>query len=164
MNSKTKIIVIRMRWLLIGGITFLALLIGVVLFIIASANDSGSSSSKNNRNDSKGNNNPAKTTASENITHTYTPGVYSASITLNGNPVDIQVTVDKNNINSIDLIHVSDAVTTMYPLLQTNFDEISKSVIETGSTQNITYSSDNKYTATMLLNAIQSALDKCTVK
>lgn len=152
-----------MKWLLTAGIIFLALLIGLVLFIIASSGGSNSSSSKNSRNDSKGNN-PAKTTASDNITHTYTPGVYSASITLNGNPVDIQVTVDKDNINSIELVQVSDAVTTMYPLLQTNFDEISKAVIETGSTQNITYSSDNKYTATMLLNAIQSALDKCTIK
>lgn len=163
MNSKTKIIVIRMKWLLIGGIILLALIMGLVLFIISSAGSSGSSNSKNNRNDSKGSS-PAKTTASDNIAHTYTPGVYSASITLNGNPVDIQVTVDKNNINSIELVQVSDAVTTMYPLLETNFEEISKAVMETGSTQNITYSSDNKYTATMLLNAIQSALDKCTVE
>lgn len=163
MNSKTKIIVIRMKWLLIGGIILLALIMGLVLFIISSAGSSGSSNSKNNQNNSKGSS-PAKTTASDNITHTYTPGVYSASITLNGNPVDIQITVDKNNINSIELVQVSDAVTTMYPLLETNFEEISKAVIETGSTQNITYSSDNKYTATMLLNAIQSALDKCTVE
>lgn len=163
MNSRTKIIVIRMKWLLIGGILLLALITGLILFIIASGRSSGSNNSKTNPNNSKGST-PSKTTASDNITHTYTPGVYSSSITLNGNPVDIQVTVDKNNINSIELVQVSDAVTTMYPLLETNFEEISKAVMETGSTQNITYSSDNKYTATMLLNAIQSALDKCTVK
>lgn len=159
MNSKTKIIVIHMRELLIGGIIVAALIIGLIFFMI-----SAMSNANNNKTGRPGGSNSSKTTSSDNIQHTYSPGVYTASITLNGNPVDVQVTVDKNNINSIELIQVSDAVTTMYPLLQTNFDELSKTVMETGTTQNITYSSENKYTSTMLLNAIQSALDKCTIK
>jgi uncharacterized protein with FMN-binding domain len=112
----------------------------------------------------------SRTTASKSVSstaktlNTYTPGVYTASVNLNGNPIDIQVTVDKDNINSIDILNVSDAVTTMYPMLESSFEELAAAVIENGSTQNITYSADNKYTSTMLLNAIQSALDKCTVK
>ena len=95
---------------------------------------------------------------------TYNPGVYTASVSLEGNPVDIQVTVDKHNINSIELVHISDAVTTMYPLIETNFESIAQSVMEQGSTKNITLGSDNKYTSSMLLNAIQNALNKCTTQ
>lgn len=36
---------------------------------------------------------------------------------LDGNPVDIKVTLDKNNINNIELVNLSDSVTTMYPML-----------------------------------------------
>lgn len=161
MNTKTKIIVIHMRELLIGGIILAALIIGLIFFIVSAMSNAGGSGNKSG---SSNGSTPSKTTSSTNIQHTYSPGVYTASITLNGNPVDVQVTVDKNNINSIELIQVSDAVTTMYPLLQTNFEEISKAVMETGTTQNIPYNSDNKYTSTMLLNAIQSALDKCTIQ
>ena len=90
----------------------------------------------------------------------YTPGVYTSSLMIGGNPADIQVTVDSNNINSIELINLSDSVQTMYPMLTTSFNEIKNAVIENGTTTNITYDSANKYTANLLLSAIQNALNK----
>jgi uncharacterized protein with FMN-binding domain len=157
MNSKTKIVVIRRRELLIGAVIGAAVIV-FIIFLIASLLTKSSQTSVSRTTGSKSISSAAKTI------NTYTPGVYSASINLNGNPIDIQVTVDKDNINSIDILNVSDDVTTMYPMLQSSFEELANAVIENGSTQNITYSADNKYTSTMLLNAIQSALDKCTVK
>ena len=94
----------------------------------------------------------------------YTPGVYRAGVSLNGNAVDIEVTVDKNRIQNIALVNLSEPVTTLYPSLESTFSELCASVIESGSTKNITYPAENKYTATMLLNAIQTALDKCTIQ
>ena len=79
---------------------------------------------------------------------------------LNGNPVDIQVTVDSDNINSIELVNMSESVQTMYPMLAPSFDEIKNAVIQRGTTADITYDSSNKYTASLLLGAIQNALDK----
>lgn len=93
-----------------------------------------------------------------------TPGVYRAGVSLNGNAVDIEVTVDKNRIQNIALVNLSEPVTTLYPSLESTFSELCASVIESGSTKNITYPAENKYTATMLLNAIQTALDKCTIQ
>ena len=90
--------------------------------------------------------------------------VYRAGVSLNGNAVDIEVTVDKNRIQNIALVNLSEPVTTLYPSLESTFSELCASVIESGSTKNITYPAENKYTATMLLNAIQTALDKCTIQ
>ncbi len=170
MNSKTKIVVIHMKELVIGGIILLVAIIAAIAIIInlvGGNNPAESSSSQNTsttNNSTQINKNNSQTTNTTNVTPTYTPGIYTASVSLEGNPVDIQVTVDKNNINSIELVQVSDTVTTMYPLIQTNFDEIATMVMKNGSTENITIGSDNKYTSTMLLNAIQKALDKCAVK
>lgn len=125
--------------------------------------NSGGSSGSSSSGSSSGNS-AVKTSSDQSVANTYIPGVYTASITLNGNPVDVQVTVDKNNINSIELKNLSDSVTTMYPMIENSFNSLAKSVIETGSTDNITYSSENKYTSTILLDAIKNALAKCTVK
>lgn len=179
MNSKTKIVVIHMKELIIGGIILIAALIAVIGIIMNMVNGGDSKSNVSSQNTSGTNSivsesesqstiqnevTNSQTTNTNTIVNTYTPGVYTASVSLDGNPVDIQVTVDKNNINSIELIQVSDAVTTMYPLIQTNFDEIANLVMKNGTTSNITLNSDNKYTSSMLLNAIQKALDKCVVK
>ena len=60
-------------------------------------------------------------------------------------------------------INLSDSVTTMYPMLNDNFEEIASAVKINGSTQNITYSADSKYTSSMILSGIKNALDKAVV-
>ena len=51
----------------------------------------------------------------------------------------------------------------MYPMLNDNFEEIASAVKINGSTQNITYSADSKYTSSMILSGIKTALDKAVV-
>ena len=51
----------------------------------------------------------------------------------------------------------------MYPMLNDNFEEIASAVKINGSTQNITYSADSKYTSSMILSGIKAALDKAVV-
>ena len=63
-------------------------------------------------------------------------------------------------ISTIEMINLSESVQTMYPMLNSSFDEIKTAVINNGSTDNITYNASSKYTATMLLSAIDSALAK----
>ena len=171
MNSKTKIVVLRRRELMIGVIAAIAVIVLLVILIASLINketksDNGAAGSKTTsyQTSSVGSSSQNSKSASAKVADTYTPGVYTASLTLNGSPLDIQVTVDKNNINSIEIINMSESVTTMYPMLESSFAELAKAVMESGSTKNITYSSDNKYTSTMLLNAIQAALDKCTIQ
>lgn len=147
MSNKTKILVIPLKELIIGVIIAVLL---IILSIFAISSFGGSKESNPGNNTSGGN----KASA------TYHPGVYTSSVMLNGTPIDIKVTVDANNINDIEMVNLNEAITTMYPAFQTSFDEIAAAVKEKGSTANIGYDTDNKYTSTMLLSAIQKALDK----
>ena len=93
----------------------------------------------------------------------YVPGVYSAALTLGSENVNVEVTVDKDRINSIDLVPLSEAVTTMYPLMQPTLDDLASQIVSTQSTENLTYQSASRYTSTALLNAINTALDKAKI-
>lgn len=90
----------------------------------------------------------------------YTAGIYTTSLTLNGSAIDIEVAVDDNSINSIRLINLDETVTTMYPLVEPAFDELVAQIYHTQSLEGITYSDESKYTSMVLLDAINTALDK----
>ena len=49
--------------------------------------------------------------------NTYIPGVYTTSLVLNDSVVEIEVTVDEENINSIRLVNLDEAVTAEYPYI-----------------------------------------------
>jgi len=152
MNSKTKIIVLHRRELLIGAIAAVIAIL-LLIFMISSLAGGSKDAAASSVNGAK--------SVSAGVSACYTPGVYRAGVSLNGNAVDIEVTVDKNSIQNIALVNLSEP---LYPSLESTFSELCASVIESGSTKNITYPAENKYTATMLLNAIQTALDKCTIQ
>ncbi len=57
--------------------------------------------------------------------------VYSSAITLNNQDVNVQVTVDADKITSVTLVPLSEAVTTMYPLMQPAMDTLSEQIVKT---------------------------------
>ena len=91
---------------------------------------------------------------------TFSPGVYTTSVTLSGNTMELAVTVDSDIVKSIRLVNTSETVETMYPLISSSLEALEKQVREKGSTDGITYSADAKYTSLVLINAIDTALDK----
>jgi len=149
MNSKTKIIVIP-KFVLIAAIIILVLIISIAVFM-------GFKGGMTQETDAL----KAQNTASD---HIYTPGVYTSSIMLDGNQLDIKVTLDADNINDIEMTNLSEDVTTMYPMLSDNFNELAENICENGSTENIRYSSEVKYTTSVLLNGINACLEKAEVR
>ncbi len=141
MSSATKIVVVKLKELVITGVLALLAVILLVLFII---HISSKASPKDD----------------ELAESTFNPGVYTASIILSGNTMDLEVTVDSNTVKSIRLVNTAEAVETMYPLLSSSLKEIESQVKESGTTDGITYSSDTKYTSLVLINAVEAALDK----
>ena len=89
----------------------------------------------------------------------YHAGVYTSPITLNDNTFDVEVKVDENHINSISLVNLSETTTAMYPLVEPALDALSDQIYTSQSTENITYSEENKYTSMLLLEAIDNALE-----
>lgn len=149
MSSKTKIVVLHMKEVIYTAIFLLLALVTIVLLVVMF----GGREKKN-----------AQAAAASGTENLYTPGVYTASIELNGNSFDVQVTVDKDHINSIELINLSEVATAMYPLMEPTLEDIASQIYASQSTENITYSDDNKYTSLLLLDAVRSALSKAEVQ
>ena len=141
MSAKTKIVVLRMK-----EIIYTAIFVGLAIFLITLCfimfrPKSGPASSSSG-------------------TAIYVPGVYSAALTLGSEQVNVEVAVDSDRINSIALIPLSEAVTTMYPLMQPAMDTLSEQIVKNQSTKNISYSDETRYTSTVLLKAVDKALSK----
>ena len=90
----------------------------------------------------------------------YTAGIYTTSLMLGGNPVEIAITVDQDYISSIRFRQLSESVAAMYPLMEPALDALSAQICETQSLENLSYSEDSQYTSLMLVSAIKTALAK----
>ena len=143
MSSKTKIVVLRMKEIIYTGIFvgLAVLLVALCLIMFRPKKDTAGSEAAS-----------------------YIPGVYSASLNLGNQDVNVQVAVDANRISSVSLVPLSEAVTTMYPLMQPTLDELADQIVSTQSLENLTYSSQSRYTSAALLKAIQTALDKAKIQ
>ena len=146
MSSKTKIVVLHLKELIYTGIFVLFGILFIVMLIIMFV-----------PRDKKEDN------AVETPAATYVPGIYTTSLIINDNVVDVEVTVDETNINDIRIVNLDEAVTTMFPLLEPAFDDLAGQICANQSLDNITYSDDNKYTSMVLLGAIKASLEKAAV-
>lgn len=145
MSSRTKIVVLHMKEI-IYTVLFAAfvILLVILLFIMFRSKQAKE----------------AAPTSAEVSTDLYVPGVYSATVALSDTSFDVQVTVDANHINSIELVNASEAVETMYPLMEPALSDLADQIIETQSIENITSAEESKYTSALLLDAIRTALAK----
>ena len=94
----------------------------------------------------------------------YVAGVYTSTIQLNDNTMDVQVAVDEDRINSVSLVNLDETVATMYPLMEPAVESLAEQIITKQSTENITYSGENQYTSMVILNAVNDALEKAAVE
>ena len=141
MSSKTKIVVLHMKEVIYTGIFLLLLVIlGVVMFLMFSSGKSE--------------------TASTDAVSKYTPGIYRTSIRLNNNTFDVEVTVDQEQIKSIHLANLSESTSAMFPLVEPVLDSLASQIYSSQSLDDLSYSSDQKYTALMLIHAIDEAVAK----
>lgn len=92
----------------------------------------------------------------------YTPGVWNSTLVLNDNALNIEVVLDENHINSVRIVNIDEAITTLFPLVEPALDNIKEQLYNDVPIDSITYSDDSRYTEIVLVDAIQSALDKAT--
>lgn len=152
MSTKTKIVVLHMKELIytgifcLLGILFLVLLL--MMFLPGRDKDTAPEESAE----------PASAQAS-----IYIPGIYTTELVLGNQSIDVEVIVEEDAITSIRLVNLNEAVTTMYPLLEPTLDSICSQIYESQSLDEVTYTSDSKYTSLVLLEAIQSSLEKAAI-
>ncbi|MFR5601705.1 MAG: hypothetical protein ACLTKI_04825 [Lachnospiraceae bacterium] len=144
MSSKTKIVVLRMKEIIYTAIFIGLGILLVTLFLIMFR--------------------PKKEALESASDEIYTPGVYTASLVLGSQQVNVEVAVDADRINSVSLVPLSDSVTTMYPLMAPAMEDLAAQICEKQTTENLTYSNDSRYTSMALLNAIETALSKASLE
>lgn len=176
MSSKTKIVVLHLKELIYTGIFAALGILFIILMIIMflpdkKTNQPSDIPAEPRTNETQTNeptpgetqpgNTPKSTGSAQNTSSvSYIPGVYSTAMHLGNHTVDVEVIVDKDNINSIRLVNLDEAVTTMYPLLEPAFDSLTAQIYEAQSLEDITYTNENKYTSLVLLQAIEASLER----
>ena len=137
MQSKPKILVLKMRELVYTGIFLFLAVVLIVLLVLMFRTEKA----------------PEKRTS-------ISTERYSSPVTLGDTVVDVTVTVDPDRIKAIDLNNLSETTSTMYPLIRPAVEELEAQILEKQSTKDITWEATGKYTAGILLNAIEKALDQ----
>lgn len=143
MGTQTKIVVIKAKEIIYTGIF---LVLGILLIVLL-INMFG-----------KGKESKTETTSK------YVPGVYSSTITLGENTLNVAVTVDEDTVSGVSIENLDETVTTMYPLLEPALNEINNQISVVDSVDDITYSKENQYTYIILNQAIKNALEQASVK
>lgn len=151
MSAKTKIVVLHMKELIYTAVFVVLGILFVILLVMMFLPGNGETPA------------PEESAVPTSSSALYIPGIYTTELVLGNQTIDIEVIVDKETITSIRMVNLSDAVTTMYPLLEPAFDSVCSQVYELQTTAGVIYSSDSKYTSLVLLEAIQASLDKAVL-
>lgn len=143
--AKTKIVVIQTKELIytaiFAGLGILLILLLVIMFLPSKDKAQETSASGQSK---------------------YTPGVYNSQITLGDSTLNLEVIVDANQIKSVSFINLEDSVTTMYPLVKPALEDIEKQLMEGTDISQIATTEKSKYTQTLLIEGIKTALGKAT--
>mgnify|MGYP004498463771 CR=1 FL=1 len=140
--AKTKIVVIQTKELIytaiFAGLGILLILLLVFMFL-------PSQSSKEKK---------------EHTGSTYTPGIYTSQIKLGDSTLNLELVVDADQIKSVSLVNLEKSVSTMYPLVKPSLESIEKELIAGTSIDDIPLSEKSKYTESLLIEGIRTALSK----
>ena len=95
---------------------------------------------------------------------TYTPGIYTTSLELNNQYVNIEVTVDDHMVKNITLNNLSDTTAVMYPLLEPSVEYIVTELHKGTPLTEIECDDSNRYTHMILTDAISTLLKEAKVQ
>ena len=156
MSGKTKILVLHMKEVIYTGIfIFLGIIFLILLAIMFLPNrTSVDSSPANTESSAEANENQSS------ISGEYTPGIYSATLEVSGNTLEMQVIIEQTGITDVSFTHLDEAIETMYPLFTPVLDSISEQLKSGVALEDVVYEDSQKYTANVLLSAIKQVLEK----
>ena len=183
MSANTKIVVLRRKELLYTGIfAALGVLFVILLLMLLlpgkAADTSGAPDSPDSTAETVMPDNVAdlgripqsaqtedvSTGAVADTGNTYIPGIYTAELILGSETVNVEVIVNDHAITSVSLADASEALTTMYPLLETTMESLNDQLCEMQDPEQVTYSAETRYTSLVLLEAVKASLEKAKPK
>ena len=167
MSSNTKIVVLRSKELVYAlvllVVSVLIIMVVVSLFMPSGDSAANPSAPAQNVEESSSTESSESDAAATDIPSLYVPGIYSSTLLLGSSNVELQITVDKDHINSISMTNIDESIATLYPLMSPTLDNLSAAILEQQSLDNISYTEENRYTSMLLMQAITATLDKARV-
>ena len=155
MSGKTKILVLHMKEVIYTGIfIFLGIIFLILLAIMFLPNRTAVNSPVNTENVTE------SAADSSHLSGEYTPGIYSAALEVSGSTLEMQVIIEQSGITDVSFTHLDEAIETMYPLFTPVLDHIAEQLKNGVALEDITYEDSQKYTANVLLSAIENVLEK----
>ncbi|MCD8131620.1 MAG: hypothetical protein LUE16_10170 [Lachnospiraceae bacterium] len=155
MNKKTRIVVLHMKEVIYTGIF---IFLGIVLIVLLAmmfwpGRETGTDDSSSRQEQTETAEEPAEEAAA------YLPGIYTASLELNGSTMEMQIIIESDGISNVSFTYMDDAIQTMYPLFEPVLENIASQLREGTALEDVTYEDSQKYTATVLLNALEEVLE-----
>lgn len=151
--SKTKIVVVKLKEILItAALVFLGILAVMLVIALISVD----------KETTPGIQSPASASSNE-ASALYYPGVYTSSLSVGDSTVHLELVCDSNHINSVRLLHLDDAVETMYPLLNPALEDLELQLSKDVPVEELVLTDGSQYTQTLLIEAIEETLKKAGV-
>lgn len=151
--SNPKIVVVKLKEILLtAGLVLLGILAIMLVIAIISVNEESTPGT-------------GLSTAVPNSTAgaRYHPGVYTSSLSVGDTTVHLELVCDSNHINSVRLVHLDEAVETMYPLLHPALEDLELQLSRDIPPSELVFTDGSHYTQTLLLEAIEHTLEKAAV-
>lgn len=138
--AKTKFIVISMKDILKNGLFVLIGLVTIIalIFLFVPKNEDNAQSLQEN---------------------SYNSGTYTSSILIDGNSVEVVVTIDDGFVTDVAVVDLTPELETFYPLIQPTIASIKEHVISNQNTE-VAFTNDNIHTGTILVLAVNDALSQ----
>lgn len=155
MSGKTKIFVLHMKEVIYTGIfIFLGLIFLVLLAIMFLPKGAAVDSSMETMES-------IETSSGQSpVTSEYTPGIYTATLEVSGSNLEMQVIMEQTGITDVSFTYLDETIETMYPLFTPVLENISSQLKSGIALSDITYEDSQKYTATILLDTIETILEQ----
>lgn len=160
--SSTKLIVLKSKELIYTAI-LVALIVVFIIIIITMFKRSDTHGSVGDG-ATKTASAPVSSNPGDGIYETrYTPGTYTAPLVLGENTLSVMVTVDDSQITDVSFKQMDEAITTMYPLLESSLEDINTQLHYISSVDDITPSGDSTYTTKLIIDSIKNALKPAVI-
>lgn len=162
MSSNPKIIVLKMREIIYTAVLFFLIMLLILCMILMFSRKQENSSSAEPVTESvqstqeEEQNTSAARSASKNTI--YIPGIYTSAITLGESAIDVEVTVDSDQIKDIRLVNLNESIAASYPLFSSSLENIASQILQKQGLDEITCPQENRYTSQLLLSAVSDAL------
>ncbi len=88
----------------------------------------------------------------------YRDGTYEAAVQLGTEQAVVSVEINDGKIAQVTMQEMAESVAVMYPMVESTMDEIAAQVIQNQSAQQVDVSSQQTYSAQVLLDAVAQCL------